>query len=335
VALPGAIAYPAVFILGCAAGSFINVCIYRLPHDRSVVTPPSHCPQCGARLGAWELAPLVSFLALGRKCRHCGTPISWRYFLVELITGLVFVAAWETCGLQGRVIASWGFAAAMVGVLFTDLDHMIIPDKLVVAALLAAVLNGPLSASAGHPELVTLRSWSLALSPALGATLAGLAVFALARDAVRPCPGRSPDKLAYLKLGGAVAAAAAVGFALPWAAVGGALGAFVFVLIRALSQLLFRREGMGLGDVKLAGAMGAMLGPGGALLSFGLAILTGAAVGVLLILLRLRRRMEYLPFGPFLAASALVALLVPHGLANAANAVYLRWLAAIGLSTAF
>jgi len=305
MALPRGITYPAVFLLGCVIGSFVNVCIYRMPRDRSVVTPPSHCPQCGARLGARELLPLVSFLALGRKCAHCGAPISWRYFVVELITGLVFVAAWEACyggafGLRllggadlgsavclgAQVVACWMFAVAMVALVFTDLDHMIIPDKLVVAALLAAVVS--------EAAQVAGRQ-----SPLLSVSLPG------------------------------------TDLALPRVVAGGLLGMAVFVLVRAFSQLLFRREGMGLGDVKLAGAIGAMLGPAAALLSFGLAIFTGAVLGVLLMALRLRRRMEYLPFGPFLAASALVGLLAPQGLAHGAKALYLRWLAAIGVPPAF
>ncbi len=302
MALPRGVAYPVVFLLGCVVGSFLNVCIYRMPRDRSVVAPPSHCPQCGARLRAWELVPLLSFLALGRKCAHCGSPISWRYFVVELITGLVFVAAWETCGPGAQVIAArpwaavavalgdlatcWMFAAAMVAVVFTDLDHMIIPDKLVVAGLMAAVLGEAVQVAGGESRLLSV-------------------------------------------------AVPATDLRLPRVVAGGLLGLVVFVLVRAFSQLLFRREGMGLGDVKLAGAIGAMLGPLGALLSFGLAILTGAVLGVLLMALRLRRRMEYLPFGPFLAASALVALLAPQGLAHAAEVLYLRWLAAIGVPRAF
>jgi leader peptidase (prepilin peptidase)/N-methyltransferase len=99
----------------------------------------------------------------------------------------------------------------------------------------------------------------------------------------------------------------------------------VFTGVRAFSQLLFRREGMGLGDVKLAGAIGAMLGPGLALLSFGLAVATGAVLGVALIALRVRRRMEYLPFGPFLAAASLVALLAREQLVSSSRALYEGW----------
>jgi leader peptidase (prepilin peptidase)/N-methyltransferase len=110
------------------------------------------------------------------------------------------------------------------------------------------------------------------------------------------------------------------------------LGLVVFSLMRGFSQLLFRREGMGLGDVKFAGAIGAMLGPGLAVLSFGLAVLVGAVLGLLLMLLRLRRRMEYLPFGPFMAAAALAALLAPQGLVMVAATVYEKWLALSGIT---
>jgi prepilin signal peptidase PulO-like enzyme (type II secretory pathway) len=118
--------------------------------------------------------------------------------------------------------------------------------------------------------------------------------------------------------------------ALPRFVAGGLVGLGVFVFIRGFSQLLFRREGMGMGDVKLAGAIGAMVGPGLALLSFGLAIGVGAVLGVLLMALRLRRRMEYLPFGPFLAAASLVAVLAPEQLRASAGALYGRWLGLFG-----
>lgn len=281
MAIPGAISYVLVFALGCAAGSFLNVCICRLPRDRSVVSPPSHCPHCGTRLRAADLVPLLSFLALGRKCRSCGGPIAWRYFLVELITGLIFVLVWRATGPAAQVLPCWIFAFAVIAVVFTDLDHMIIPNKVVLAALAAALLSEGLSVVQGRASLL-----SLAL------------------------PGTK--------------------LALPRFLAGGALGLGVFVFIRGFSQLFFRREGMGLGDVKLAGAIGAMLGPTWALLSFGLAIFVGAVLGLALLLLRLRRRMEYLPFGPFLALSSLVVLLAPRYLEEMTKGLYARWLAMFG-----
>jgi leader peptidase (prepilin peptidase)/N-methyltransferase len=277
VLLPRAILYGTVFALGCVVGSFLNVCIYRLPRDRSVVSPPSHCPQCGARLRAVDLVPLLSFLALGRKCRFCGGPIGWRYFIVEFITGAVFVAAWFACGEGLLALPYWLFASAIIAVVFTDLDHMIIPDGLVIAALAAAVLSEAISVASAQTPLLSVR-----------------------------VPG--------------------TGLALFRVVAGGVVGLVVFTGVRAFSQLLFRREGMGLGDVKLAGAIGAMLGPGLALLSFGLAVAAGAVLGVALIALRVRRRMEYLPFGPFLAAASLVGLLAPGYLASSSRALYERWL---------
>jgi leader peptidase (prepilin peptidase)/N-methyltransferase len=263
-------------------GSFLNVCIYRLPRDRSVVSPPSHCTRCGARLGVVDLVPLLSFLALGRKCRFCGSVIGWRYFAVELMTGLVFLAAWRSCGGGAQVVPCWIFASVVIAVVFTDLDHMVIPDALVIAAVIAALLAEGVAVAAGRTPLLSV----------------GL-------------PG--------------------TGLMLPRVVAGGVLGLAVFTFIRGFSQLLFRREGMGLGDVKLAGAIGAMLGPALALLSFGLAIGIGAVLGVALLALRIRRRMEYLPFGPFLAAASLVGLLAPGLLADAARAAYGAWLGLAGV----
>ena len=270
-----------VFVLGSTVGSFLNVCIYRLPRDRSVVSPPSHCTQCGARLRAVDLVPMLSFIALGRKCRFCGGSISWRYFAVELITALVFVAAWVASGQSIQVVSFWIFAAVTIAVVFTDLDHMIIPDSLVIVALLAAVLREGIAVWSGQMPLLSVA-----------------------------VPG--------------------TGLAVPQFVAGGIVGLGAFVFIRAFSQLLFRREGMGLGDVKLAGAIGAMLGPGLALLSFGVAVAAGAVLGLALLALRVRRRMEYLPFGPFLAAASLAALLAPNYFLSSSSALYGSWTSLFG-----
>ncbi len=86
------------FTYGIVVGSFLNVCIYRWPNEQSIVKPPSHCPKCNTRLKGVDLVPLFSFLFLGRKCRYCGAPISWRYFTIELITGLMFLAVYLKFG---------------------------------------------------------------------------------------------------------------------------------------------------------------------------------------------------------------------------------------------
>src|SRR5689334_6626703 len=80
-----------LFVLGIHIGSFLNVCIWRLPRRESVVQPPSHCTNCNTQLGMLDMVPLLSQVVLGARCRYCGTKISWRYFGIELLTGILFV----------------------------------------------------------------------------------------------------------------------------------------------------------------------------------------------------------------------------------------------------
>ncbi|MCS6859499.1 MAG: prepilin peptidase, partial [Abditibacteriales bacterium] len=125
------------FLFGTVVGSFLNVCIYRLPHEESVIAPPSHCPKCRTRLRWFDLIPLLSQVLLGARCRYCGQPISWRYFGVECLTGLAFaLAVWRSPDVlfaaQALVLI-----AALIVVFFVDLDYYIIPDELPL--LIAAV----------------------------------------------------------------------------------------------------------------------------------------------------------------------------------------------------
>ena len=93
-----------VFVLGAAVGSFLSVCVHRLPKDESIVSPArSYCPACKAPLGVPDLVPLASFLALRARCRHCGARISWRYFALELVTGLLFLGAFLARRIPERV----------------------------------------------------------------------------------------------------------------------------------------------------------------------------------------------------------------------------------------
>ena len=92
-------------VLGLLVGSFLNVCIHRLPRDQSVVSPPSHCPACGTPLRWYHNVPVVSWLVLGRRVRFCRAPISWRYPLVELLTAALFVAARLVCSGRRRCSA--------------------------------------------------------------------------------------------------------------------------------------------------------------------------------------------------------------------------------------
>jgi len=116
------------FIFGAVVGSFLNVCICRLPKEESVVFPPSHCPACGFRIPFYDNIPLVSWILLGGKCRSCRGAISIRYPLVELITALLTLFLFKKFGLSLPFGILFIFCSAMVVITFIDLDHMIIPD---------------------------------------------------------------------------------------------------------------------------------------------------------------------------------------------------------------
>ncbi len=140
-----------VFIIGACIGSFLNVCIYRLPRGQSVVSNPSHCPGCGRRLGVPDLVPLLSYVLLKGRCRYCGERISARYPLVELLTALLFVGAYHFWGWQWQTVAMWLFCAVLVTAAFIDYQHKIIPDELILAG---CVLGLPLVFLSGPGKLV-------------------------------------------------------------------------------------------------------------------------------------------------------------------------------------
>ncbi|MBN1503433.1 MAG: prepilin peptidase [Candidatus Eisenbacteria bacterium] len=129
------------FVLGLAVGSFLNVCIYRLPRKISVVRPPSHCPKCQAQLEPWDNIPLVSFIVLGGRCRRCGSPIHWRYPLVEFLGGLLFVACYLKFGVSFELFLYYAFSCAMVVVAFIDLEFQIIPDEINLPFLLLGLVG--------------------------------------------------------------------------------------------------------------------------------------------------------------------------------------------------
>ncbi len=124
-----------VFVLGAVLGSFFNVVIWRVPRRFSIVLPASHCPTCGATLRWWDNIPLVSLLMLGRRCRQCEAPISWRYFLVELATALLMLAVFLRLGWTPTTFVYGVFVSLLLIATFTDIDHWIIPDGVSVGGL--------------------------------------------------------------------------------------------------------------------------------------------------------------------------------------------------------
>lgn len=117
------------FVLGCMVGSFLNVCVYRLPRGESVVRPRSHCPKCGHLIAWYDNIPIVSWLVLGAKCRHCRATISWQYALVEAITGALFLLVYMRFGAVLATPVYMLLAAGLVLVTFVDLSDWTIPNE--------------------------------------------------------------------------------------------------------------------------------------------------------------------------------------------------------------
>jgi leader peptidase (prepilin peptidase) / N-methyltransferase len=126
-------------VFGLVLGSFLNVCIYRIPLKKSIVRPSSSCPQCGAGIRFYDNIPVISYIVLLGRCRHCRTPISPRYPLVEIISGLLSVALFVQFGLSPRYIFLFLFSAALIAIAFIDLQHKIIPDVISLPGLLAGL----------------------------------------------------------------------------------------------------------------------------------------------------------------------------------------------------
>jgi len=229
-----------IFFFGLLIGSFLNVCIWRLPREESIIRPGSHCPACSTVLGVRDLVPVLSWLFLRGKCRFCGEKISSRYPAVELLTGGLFLVTYLHYGLTPGLVAALVFSAFMVAITFIDLDHQIILDGMLV--LLAVCGLG-------------LQLW-------IGS----------------------------------------VG----WASmlIGAGVGGGLLLLLAILS-----RGGMGGGDVKFAAALGFWLGWPGILLGLFLGFVLGGFISLLLLVTRLRGRKDFIPFGPFIAIGAWIALL--------------------------
>jgi leader peptidase (prepilin peptidase) / N-methyltransferase len=257
------------FAFGAAIGSFLNVVIYRLPRAESVVHPPSHCFSCGARLQVIDLFPVLSYLFLRGRCRHCGAGFSPRYALVEAACGLLAAASVGIYGLTLFALAVFVVCLCLIAVFFIDLDYMIIPDEFVaVIAVLGLATDG----------------WRLATGQ--GNTIAFPDPMTLGH----------PDVYRVIHL--------------PTSLVGMVLGASLLYFLGWIFEKIMGKPSMGGGDVKLAGAMGTWLGPGYLFLAyFLLAVVAGAAVGLIAMALRTRGRRDYIPFGPMLAASGIAIML--------------------------
>ena len=177
-----------VFFAGLCVGSFLNVCIWRIPRDESTAWPGSHCPACNHAIAPWDNVPLLSWLLLNGKCRHCKNPISPRYFLVELLTGALFAALWLVHGWSPLSPVYVFFAAALVMATFIDFDHLILPDRVTIGGMiLGPLLSFALPELHGQTERLPALLHSLgglALGFGILWTVATLGRFVLKRDAM-------------------------------------------------------------------------------------------------------------------------------------------------------
>ncbi len=162
------IAYVAVFVFGAVVGSFLNVCIYRIPLQQSIVFPASHCPECNLALRWYHNIPVLSFLVLRGQCGFCQKPISWRYPAVELLNALLYLAVFHISAFSLTTIVLFLFISALIVITFIDIDHHIIPDVISLPGVVAGV-----AASFVLPWV----SWQDSI---LGALLGGGSLFAVA-----------------------------------------------------------------------------------------------------------------------------------------------------------
>jgi leader peptidase (prepilin peptidase) / N-methyltransferase len=227
-------------VVGAVVGSFLNVVIHRLPRGESLVHPRSRCPGCGKQIASYDNVPIVSWLALRGRCRHCGEPISPRYPVVELLTALTFAAVVLVRGFDDDLILELPFVAALIALAGIDLDHKLLPNKIVY----------PLAAYGVIATLLVDR-----------------------------------DDLVENLVSGA--------------------GAFAFLLAAVIAY----PRGMGMGDVKLAGAMGLYLGAA-VIPALLVAFLSGSVVGIAILAREgAAARKKAIPFGVFLALGGIVGVL--------------------------
>jgi leader peptidase (prepilin peptidase)/N-methyltransferase len=233
-----------VFLLGLIIGSFLNVCILRIPADQSIVLPVSSCTKCGQAIAPYDNIPVVSWLALGGKCRNCKTKISAMYPAVELLTGLLFLACYLRFGLTVDVLKWAVFAALLVVLTITDLRERILPDEVnffgLGAGLLLSFFTSPIDGTAlwianrwfdFPPPRAALSFVDAALGAAVGSGL----LWAVAEGYFR-LRGREGMGLGDVKMMAAVGAFLGVKRTLLTILAGSLLGSVIGIALIAISK---------------------------------------------------------------------------------------------------
>lgn len=261
-----------VFVLGACIGSFLNVVIYRVPNEKSLLTS-SKCPNCGTAIKFYHNIPIIGWLMLGGKCANCKEPIAWRYPAVELLTALVFCLVYWQIGLTPYLPVALAFVAAMLALIFIDAEHMILPNVIT------------------YPMFVIALIVRVALP-----LLPGNFIFSDMKSA----------PIIYLHNAGYPDWTVSLGGALFGALIGGGSLWAVGAIWKALRGV----DAMGLGDVKLLFGIGALLGWQLTILTIFIGAFTGAIAGVALISRQKDKDLQtQIPFGIFLGIGSIVAML--------------------------
>jgi len=234
-------------VLGACFGSFFGVCIYRIPHKKSIASPPSHCPQCKQKIKWYDNMPIISYFLLRGRCRECQKIIPLRYLLVELITAVVFFATYLKFGLSIGLIIYLAFFSLLIIGSFIDAELELLPDIITIPGIILGI----------------------------GSSFFTIGIIS--------------------------------------SLIGGVTGAIVVGFFALLGKLLFKKEAMGIGDIKLLCMIGSFTGWVDAL---GV-IFLGSLIGLFWGLLRKQYR---LPFGPFLSIATFIIVI---------NTFYLTFLSKI------
>jgi len=269
--LPEAVAYIFIFIFGTIIGSFLNVVIHRVPNEESIVFPNSACPNCEKPIKSYDNIPILSWLILGGKCRNCKNPISPRYLFVEILTGLLFLSVYWSIGFNAFLPVALIFVAAVVSLVFIDAEHMILPNVITYPLLVFALLVRII-----FPLLFGENYFS------------DFRFFPL---------NRMDDYPVWLT-------------SLVGAILGGIVGGGFLWLVGAIWKKLRGVDAMGLGDVKMMFAVGALLGWRLTLLSIFLGAFAGAVIGIFVIARQKEKDFQtQIPFGIFLGIGSILSLL--------------------------
>lgn len=340
------------FVFGSIVGSFLNVCIYRMPRGESVVSPPSHCPHCNYSIPWFLNIPLVTWIRLRGECRNCGAAISARYFLVEMLTGMAFLSCWLWFGPYSPALALV-YCLVLAGFIvatFIDFEHFIIPDEITLGGIGAGFVCSFLVPALHQSETAAVALERCFIGIVIGAGLVygilrlGKLLYGRQRFELAPnsrvffteTAVKLPDKeipfedIFYRKSDTIVLQARTVEMT---------DRCYAKVLVRlsplalqigddrfkpddvpylevVTDEIVVPREAMGLGDVKFMAAIGAFLGWQAVIFSLMVSAMIGATVGITLVALRKGEWSSRLPYGPYIALAATIWIFAGRQLAT-------------------